>query len=59
MLVVWGDVEPSLCGPYATDATRLQAARRHRRLGDQHGLYRLDATGRVVIETFSGGELEV
>lgn len=31
LVVVWGDVEPCLRGPFARDATRLAAARKHRR----------------------------
>lgn len=59
LLKVWGDVEPSLAGPFATDAERLAAARADRRdEGDEHGLYRLDAALGAEVEHFSGAELD-
>lgn len=62
LVVVWGDVEPSLRGPFARDATRLAAARKFRREeGADDGLYRLDidARGRPTIGPFYGAELDV
>lgn len=64
LVIVFGDVDPYLRGPYKTDATRLAAARRHRKEEDgdlNDGMYRLDidAQGRPTIGAFSGGELDV
>ncbi len=60
LVVVYGDVEPRLRGPFKTDATRLAAARKHRREeGNEDGLFRLDidAKGRPSIWPYSGGEM--
>jgi hypothetical protein len=65
LIFVWGDVEPSLRGPYKTDGSRLTAARSLRRNeGDENGLYRLDVQvtkagkAKVRIDSFSGGEMD-
>ena len=60
LLVVHGDVEPELLGPYSGDLDRKEAAQDYRRAhGDEDGLYRVDATGdRVTVGTFTGRELE-
>ena len=44
ILFVWGDVEPELRGPYASDLTRLHAARKLRKNDPtgRHGIYGLD-----------------
>jgi hypothetical protein len=62
LVVIWGDVEPQLRGPFKSDSTRLAAARKYRRdEGDDDGLYRLDidAKGRPQIGVFTGSELDV
>ena len=64
LVIVFGDVDPYLQGPYKSDATRLVAARRHRKEEDgdlNDGMYRLDidAKGRPRIGAFSGGEVDV
>ena len=60
LLVVHGDVEPELLGPYSGDLDRKEAAQDYRRAhGDEDGLFRVDATGdRVTVGTFTGRELE-
>lgn len=64
LVIVFGDVDPYLQGPYKTDATRLAAARRHRKEEDgdlNDGMYRLDidAKGRPTIGAYCGGDLDV
>lgn len=64
LVVVVGDVDPYLKGPFKSDATRLAAARRYRKEEDgdlNDGMYRLDidAKGRPTIGAFSGGEVDV
>ena len=56
LLFVWGNVEPELRGPYATDEERLEAARAiaDAPQGNEHGIFRLDATGSVEVTSFSG-----
>ena len=54
---MWGDVEPSLLGPYASEADRDKAAREYREEeGDEHGIYPLDilGSGKPVIDSYSG-----
>jgi hypothetical protein len=59
LLVMWGDVEPQLIGPFDTDEARLEAARKHRReQSDEDGLYMLDAVGPVSVWPFTGGDLD-
>ena len=56
LLVLHGDVEPQVLGPYRDDDERLEAARCHRaENGDQDGLYRLDG---IDVSAFTGAELE-
>ena len=56
LLVLHGDVEPRVLGPYRDDDERLEAARCHRaENGDQDGLYRLDG---IDVSAFTGAELE-
>ena len=60
LLTIYGDVEPEL-HEYESEAERLEAARVYRRNhGPDDGLYRVDVagTGKVTVDTFSGGELE-
>ena len=59
LLVMVGDVEPALLGPFAGDQARLDAARRYRDTrGDRDGLYRVDSPCLPTIRPFSGAELE-
>jgi len=44
LLIVFGDVQPELRGPYQSDLERVAVARRHReRFGDRDGLFRINA----------------
>ncbi len=56
LLIVWHDVEPSLEGPFTTDADRLERAREIRASSDEHGVYRLEAEGEISVSNFSGEE---
>lgn len=61
LLVLLGNLEPELRGPFDTDRDRLTAAVAHRRAhGDHDGLYRVNlwGSGRLDVEGFSGGEPE-
>jgi hypothetical protein len=57
LLVVEGDVDPDIKGPYASQALRDQAARAHRaRHGEDDGIYMLDvnADGEPQVSAYSG-----
>ena len=58
LVQVWGDVQPTLHGPFKTDAGRLKKARALQR-EDEGSLIRLnlDAEGAPHVEPFSGAEL--
>ena len=59
LLVIEGDVEPSVDGPYRTEEARTNAARVHRStFGDGDGLYRLDVGDVASVSNFTGDELE-
>jgi len=60
LIVVWGDIEPDIHGPYETDESRSLAARTLRQEeGPEHGIYGLDVVdGMPEVFSFSGGELE-
>jgi hypothetical protein len=62
LITIWGDVEPELHGPFATEEARDQAALNHRKkqLDDGEdfpdGIYPLDVIGgKPEISTYSGG----
>ena len=58
LLVMHGDVEPELRGPF-TDDERTDRARLWRKEhGDDDGLFRVDATGPVEIASFTGAEVD-
>ncbi len=58
LLSIMGDVEPVLSGPFKDEKDRVEAAQDYRRAhGDEDGLYRIDATGDVTVDTFTGNEL--
>lgn len=55
LLVIWGDVEPKLLGPFDTPEERDQKAREIRKEeGDNHGIYALQAEGKVEVDAYSG-----
>ena len=59
LLNLWGDVEPELSGPFKDEQDRVEAAQDYRRAhGDEDGLFRVDASGSVKVDTFTGAELE-
>ena len=59
LLSIAGDVEPELSGQYDTEDERVAAAQDYRRAhGPEDGLFRVDATGTVKVDTFTGAELE-
>ena len=59
LLVMHGDVEPELRGPFSTAADRDDAARLWRKEnGDDDGLFRVDAAGHVEIASFTGAEVD-
>jgi hypothetical protein len=65
LLVIWGDCQPEVKGPYASDVERVAMARKHRaRSGDRDGLFRLNLRpfakpgSRVEVGPFGGSELE-
>ena len=60
LLVIEGDVEPFVKGPYEDAYGRLRAARRIRRKSDEDGVFRLNinAKGEPEVYSFSGSEIE-
>ncbi len=59
LLVVYGDIEPALFGPYATFNEMVQAIPTINRNYEDDGMYYLIQSGRTLkAETFSGNELE-
>ncbi len=60
LLIIYGDVEPGIVGPFATDEERLKAARRHwRAFGPRDSIFRLDAEGEVEVDMIGTTEMEV
>ena len=58
LLHLWGDVEPELSGPFKDERDRVEAAQDYRRAhGPEDGLFRVDASGSVTVDSFTGGEL--
>jgi hypothetical protein len=59
-VLVWGDVEPTIVGPFDTSDERDHAARRARQVeGDEHGIYALDVINGVPdIEAYSAAFME-
>ena len=56
LLVVWGDVEPDLLGPYMDGEARDKAAVELKRAhGDDNGIFMLDAEGLPEVGAYSGG----
>lgn len=61
VLLIWGDIEPELYGPYGTAGERdNQAWTLRTEHGDKHGIYSLDVsdTGEPSVEAYSGGFFE-
>ena len=56
LLIVHGDVEPEVRGPFKGNRTRYGAAQRHRDADPsmEDGLYAVDCAGPVEIGTFDG-----
>lgn len=58
LLHTYGDVEPSIYGPYKSDKHRVRAARRLRKKYPEDGIYRINATGNgLSAEAFGATEL--
>lgn len=60
LIFVWGDTEPEVMGPYATEETRDAKARWLRKTeGDAHGIYLLDIVDGVPkVDAYSGAFFE-
>jgi len=60
LVIVYGDVEPALKGPYKTEQARDCAAFRHRQKTDKDGVYKLNVTtaGAPQIGAYSGGFMD-
>jgi hypothetical protein len=58
LIVIWGDLEIGLEGPYKTDKDRWTAAREHRRedFKVNDGLFKLDCEGEAKVGDFCGHE---
>ena len=60
LLLMFGDVDPDVFGPYRDEDERTQAARRYRaENGTDDGLFRVDSSHEPAITAFSGAELDV
>jgi len=60
LLVMVGDVDPTMEGPFQDDSARLDAARLYRQQqSDDDGLYRLTVPKGVtpIVDCFTGGEI--
>jgi len=60
VLIIWGDVEPQLGGPFGTEEERDANATAIRSLnGDEHGIFKLDKDGHELsVDSYSGGFFE-
>ena len=57
LLIMEGDIEPLIKGPFKTDKARLASARKWRlEHGKEDGLYPMAVHGFVSIDTFRGGD---
>lgn len=54
LLIIEGDVEPHVEGPYKSEEERLEAAKAHRAETDEDGVFTIDAEGTFEIGTFPG-----
>lgn len=58
LMVVWGDVQPELRGPFKSEQHRLEYARKIRRInGDSDGIYPINVSGTAAIGTYSNAEM--
>ena len=60
LVIVYGDIEPVIKGPYKTKAARDCAAFRHRQKTSDDGVYKLNVTseGAPQIGAYSGGFMD-
>lgn len=61
LLIMEGDVEPSVRGPFMSETERIEAARQYRQNeGNDDGLYRLSVPKGITpsVESFGGAEIE-
>lgn len=60
LLIMEGDVEPVLQGPFRTDEERLARAQAQRAKSDEDGVYRIDVSAGASIDVtaFTGAEIE-
>lgn len=61
LLIIYGDVEPALRGPYKFAEGRDRAAKRHRAInGEEDGLYKMNVhrDGRPEAIPYTGGFLD-
>jgi len=61
LVIVWGDVEPNIEGPFTTPEERDAFAGKYRfEEGDEHGIYKLyiRPDGSPHIYPYSGGEMD-
>lgn len=55
VLVVWGDIEPQLIGPFGTPGERDEWAKNFRaNEGEGHGVFPIDSAGAVDVGSYSG-----
>lgn len=60
VLFIYEDVEPQLRGPYASRRLRDEAAKKLRATeGEDHGIYKLETTGRCSVEPYRGDFFDV
>lgn len=59
LLIIHGDVEPEVRGPFKSDAGAVRAARKHRRkYGDEDGLYAVQARNKPRIEAYCSSDFD-
>lgn len=55
LLIIWGDLEPELEGPFDTEEDRdIRAKKFREEEGDEHGLYMLNSEGEAEVNAYSG-----
>jgi hypothetical protein len=60
LLVIWGDLNAEIMGPFKTDeAVTARAIKIRRREGDRHGLHRLDITSSGAPRVWDFGSQEL
>jgi hypothetical protein len=59
LLIVWGDLDPEIMGPFDTVEFRDRRAREIRKArGDKDGIYTLSAAGKVEVDSYAGSFFE-